>query len=389
MSKPVIDPFLLNSDGTPDPFAANLYSGDNPGFGMTKEDEIDPALSLDEHGGLNPNIITGQPPSPNDEPAPPEPPTPAEPVEPEGPEVFEVEDGTVTLEKERGQWKATLVNNVGGNPQTYWGKNKNELLINAMKAQLNATAKIRELNKKVKLTAVAPPRQTPQAPQPSIRPLTADEVFEITTLWASDPSAALDLLIKKRTNVTLEELVGKAQRGDQASMNLETEAISKEFAQRNPDYYSDFEYKNFKSLIQWLAKFKLGKTATDANAGEIFSELWSTGNYTVDNLEEAFQDLTADGLMVKPRLPKTPPPVEVPSVPPAPQPAPATSDPRIVSRETRPRAALGIGRSDLTPVAPPATPTAPTDEDLENLSDAEIKALLGGVRRQRIAARRS
>jgi hypothetical protein len=389
MSKPVIDPFLLNSDGTPDPFAANLYSGDNPGFGMTKEDEIDPALSLDEHGGLNPNIITGQPPSPNDEPAPPEPPAPAEPVEPEGPEVFEIEDGTVTLEKERGQWKATLVNNVGGNPQTYWGKNKNELLINAMKAQLNATAKIRELNKKVKLAVAPTPRPVQQTPQPASRDLTADEIFEIKTLMDSNPALAFNTMFQKTTGLTMQQLVDLAQKGAQANMNLETEAVSREFVQRNPDYYADSENKNFQSLIKWLAKFKLGKTATDANAGEIFSELWSTGNYTAENLEEAFQDLTADGLMVKPRLPKTPPPVEVPSVPPAPQPAPATSDPRIVSRETRPRAALGIGRSDLTPVAPPATPTAPTDEDLENLSDAEIKALLGGVRRQRIAARRS
>jgi hypothetical protein len=374
-----VDPWLLQADGTIDPFASTID------FGMTTRDEIDPDLLDDEPTPLNPEVIGNQPPAPSEEVDEPAPVLVAEP-EPEGPEIFEVEDGTVTLEKERGQWKATLLNSVGGNPQIYWGKNKNELLINAMKAQLNATAKIRELNKKVKLTA-APPTQRPADPTPSVRKLTADEVFEIKALWESDPAAALDMLVKRRTNVSLEELVGKAQRGDQANMNLETEATSKEFLARNPGYYPDSENKNFQSLIKWLAKFKLGKTATEANAGDIFTELWQTGNYTAENLEEAFEDLTEDGLMVKPRLPKPSPPVEV-NQQPVPQPAPAAPTPRIVKTETRPRAALGIGRSDAT-ATPPAAPSAPTDEDLDDLSDEQIKALLGGVRRQRVAARRS
>jgi len=194
------------------------------------------------------------------------------------------------------------------------------------------------------------------------------------------------MLVKKRTNVSLEDLVSKAQRGDQANMSLETEAISKEFLARNPDYYPDSENKNFQSLIKWLAKFKLGKTATDANAGDIFTELWQTGNYTADNLEEAFQDLTDDKMLVKPRLPRTPP---VEENQPVPQPAPATPTPRIVKTETRPRAAFGIRPGDVSSTPPPATPSAPTDEDLDNLSDEAIKALLGSVRRQRATARRS
>jgi len=157
--------------------------------------------------------------------------------------------------------------------------------------------------------------------------------------------------------------------------------------ERNPDYYVD--QRNADALLKWLAKFKLGKNVTDANENEIFQELWQTGNYTVETLEEAFQDLTDDGLLVKPRLPKTPPPVEVPSDTPAPQPAPATPNSRIVSTETRPRAATGIRQSDITPVANPETPAAPTDEDLENLSDDQVKALLGGVRRLKAQARRS
>ena len=383
---PVIDQWLLNADGSPDPFAGTVD------FGMTKADELDPDLLLDEHPVLQPEIITG-PPAPSDEEVetPPASVVPVEPApEPEGPEVFDVGEGaTITRTREKGQWKAVLDPGTGANPEVFWGKNKDELLVNALKGKLEATKKIRELNKKVKLTAAAPPKPVQQVPQPAVRQLTADETFEIKTLWESDPAAAFDMLIKKRTNTTLEELVGKAQRGDQASMSLETEAISREFANRNPDYYADPEYHNFSELVKWLAKFKLNKIANDGNSQEIFQEIWATGNYTVENLEEAFEDLTEDGKLVKPRLPKPPPPVEVPSVTPAPQPAPATSAPRIVKTETRPRAALGIQASDITPVAPPQTPTAPTDEDLNNLSDEQLSALLRASLRLKAKARRS
>lgn len=376
MPTPVIDPWLVNADGSPDPFASTID------FGMTTRDEVDPDLLDDEPTPLNPQIVGNQPPAPSevdDEPAPVVPTPVVE--EPGGPEIVELEDGAfVSLERDSKGWKATLDPGTG-HAEVFWGNTKNELLVNVLTGKMNATKKIRELNKKVKLTANTPavPRQAESTP--SVRQLTADEVFEIKALWESDPASALDMLVKKRTNVSLEELVGKAQRGDQANMNLQTEATSKEFLARNPDYYPDSENKNFQSLIKWLAKFKLGKTATDANAGDIFTELWQTGNYTAENLEEAFEDLTADGMMVKPRLPKPSPPVEL-------TPAPAAPTPRIVKTETRPRAALGIGRSDAT-ATPPAAPSAPTDEDLDNLSDEQIKALLGGVRRQRVAARRS
>jgi hypothetical protein len=354
---------------------------------MSTKDEVE----LDEHPVLNPEIIVG-PPAPSGEPDEPveQPPAPvAEPEpEPEGPDVIDLGDGaTVVRTKEKGQWKAVLDPGTGANPEVFWGKTKDELLANTLKGKLEATKKIRELNKKVKLTAAAPPRQPQQqAPQPSVRDLTADEGFEIKALWESNPAAALDELIRKRTGFTLVDLVNKAQRGDQANMNLETEAVSREFLQRNPDYYPDSENKNFQSIVKWLAKFKLGKNATDANSGEIFSELWSTGNYTVESLEEAFQDLTDDGLLVKPRLPKTPPPVEVL---PEPVPAPAPPTPRIVKTETRPRAATGIRTSDVSATPPPQAPAAPTDEDLDNLPDDQISALLRGVRKLKVTARRS
>ena len=232
-NKPVVDQWLVNADGTPDPFAANID------FGMTKADELDPDLALEEHPGLDPQIIGPSVPDPVIVPdAPPIP--PVDPPEPEGPEVFDVGDGaTVTRTREKGQWKAVLDPGTGANPEVFWGKNKDELLTNVLKGKLEATRKIRELNKKAKLTAPVTPKQVPQTPQASIHELTADEIFEIKTLWESNPAAAFDMLIKKRTNLTLEDIVGKANRGDQANTNLTTEAISKAFIDRNPDYYLD------------------------------------------------------------------------------------------------------------------------------------------------------
>jgi hypothetical protein len=377
---PVIDPWLTNADGTPDPFAQAVVD-----YGMTSKDEVDPDLLADQPGPtLTPEIIGNQPSAPSEEPIV-EPQPPAPEPEPEGPEVFEVEDGTVTMEKEKGQWKAVLVNKTGGNPQIYWGKTRNELFLNMAKAQLNATAKIRELNKKVRTAKPAPP-PVPQTPTPTSRQLTADEAFEIKALWESDPAAALDKLVKLRTNLTLEDLVAKAQRGEQASFNLDSEAVAKEFLARNPDYYSDPNNQNFSKLIKWIGEARLGKVVTEGNQEQIFNELCETGNFTVDNLEAAFEDLSEEGKLVKPRAPKPSPPVEVL---PEPVPAPASTTPRIVKTETRPRAALGIRPSDVSATPPPQTPTAPTDEDFNNLPDDELDRLLKASLNVARKARRS
>jgi len=311
---------------------------------------------------------------------------PPEP-EPEGPKVYQVEDGTITLEKEKGQWKLTLSNDLGGSPQTYWGKTKDELLVFGMgKAQLNATKKIREQNLKLKLGTTPKPVAPQPAPAPQTRQMTADEIFEYKTLWESDPVAANDFLLKKTRGVTTDELFTLAQEGREAKANLETDGVCRIFLQRNPDYYGDENYTNFNRIIQWIGKYKAGTPVPNADAG--MYKLYYAGHWTVENLEEAFADLSNDGLMVKapkPQAPPTPPPVTV-SQEPAPAPRP---DERIVRTETRPRAALGIQRGDVTPVAPPEERKAPSVEDLDKLPDDEIKRLLGGVRRERIAARRS
>jgi hypothetical protein len=380
-NQPVVDPWLVNADGTVDPFSSNID------FGMTSKDEIDDPddFNLDIQPGLTPDVVIAEGGVVRQPQAPSEPVVPAAPVEPEGPEVIDLDDGgSITLDKEKGQWKATLDPGNGANPEVFWGKNKDGLVVNVLKAKLNATKKIRELNKQVKLAGV-PPRPVAQPVVTATgKALSADEIFEIQTQLGSNPDQALELWFQKRTGLSVNQLVDLAQKGANAEANLRTEAVSREFLNRNPDYYPD--NRNIELILKWLGKFKIG------NPNATMHDLDAAGQWTVENIEEAFADLSSDGLLVQaPKPPKAPrqaettPPVAVPL-----EPAPAQRpDERIVRTETRPRAALGIRTSDITPAAVPQTPTAPSDEDLNNLSDEAIKALLGGVRRQRVQVRRS
>jgi hypothetical protein len=155
----------------------------------------------------------------------------------------------------------------------------------------------------------------------------------------------------------------------------------------NPDYYPDDNWHNYTMIVKWLAKYKLGQSVDSVN-DSVLTKLITAGAYTAENLEEAFRDLIDDDLLVKApvkKLPKTPPPVEVLTEP-APAPRP---DPRIVSQVTRPRASLGIGRNDITPIVSPETPKAPSVEDLDNMTDEQHNALWAAIQRHRAQSRRS
>lgn len=365
MANPV-DPWLLNSDGTEDPFAANV-NWSMPDLPDLDEplSTTDPVLIPDE---VEPEVI---PPEPDPE---------------DAPETMELEDGTnLTLEKEKGQWKGTVSTTGAGNPQVYWGKTKNELVFSILKAQANATKKIREQNAKLKFSSAPAKPMIPQTPQPtSVRELTAEEVFEYNTMNQTNPAAAFNFLMMKTRGLTIDQVLELAQQGsskaDQVSNQLSAEAVNKTFLTNNPDYYPDPEWSNFSLLVKWLAKFKLGESIKRGEEETVFNKLLSTGQYTVENLEEAFQDLSTDGLLLTaPKPPKTLPQAESPA---------PRSDSRIVKTETRPRAALGIQRTDVTPVKSPENPTAPSAEDFESMTDEEISVLLKQVQRHRAMAQR-
>ena len=379
MAKQLVDPWTLGPDGNPDPFTRIDWES-HPG------DLIDPdePISLDQHDGLAPEIVVIEGDTVR-QPEPVVPPPP--PPEPDGPETMELEDGTLlTIEKERGQWKGAVASPLGGSPQIYWGKTLKELIFTTLKAQANATKKIREQNVRIKRNAAPPIVPVAAPPSPSVHPLTADEIFEIKTQLDSNPDLALQAWFQKATGLSISQLVTLAQKGANADTALTIQTVGTEFLRNNPDWHACPE--NIEALIKWLAKYKLGKQeASD-------QELCEAGVWTVENLEEAFEDLSSDNKLVKAPRPtrqappqgEPPPPVAVLSEPALPAPRP---DSRIVSQVTRPRAALGIGRSDVTPVAEPTAPKAPSAEDLESLTDEQIAQLMRGVQRARAVGRRS
>ena len=387
MAKPVSDPWLLNADGTPDPFANNV-NWDMPDLPDLDDPQPDIDPVLDAHDNLDPEIVTSTP-EPVVEPV-----QPVEPPEPEEPETMDLEDGTqLVLQKDKKGWWEGSVIGQAGSAQVYKGQTKNKLVMEILKAQANATKKIREQNAKLKFgSAPAKPVAQPTALPTNVRQLTAEEVFEYKTMWESDPVAANDFLLQKTRGITMDQVLDLAKRGAEkgayAANQLTAEQANKTFLANNPDYYPDENSSNFKLLIQWLSKFKLGEVVRKGEEEAAFDKLLSSGNYTAENLEEAFQDLSTDGLMIQaPRRPITssparvepPPPVAVQPNEPAPAPRP---DSRIVSQVTRPRAAaLGISKNDVTPVKSPETPTAPSVEDLNDMTDEEIARLMASVRK--------
>jgi hypothetical protein len=306
------------------------------------------------------------------------PPAPA-PVEEDEPIVIDLGNGgQAVIEKTKSKgWKGSI--DVGnGGVQNFYGKTKNDLLIELFKAQANATKKIREQNRQIKLGAVTEtPASTPQPVIEDTRELTADDIVDIKLKLESNPDLAMETWFQKKTGLTVTQLVKLAQDGQRAKQELETEEVNKAFVRRNPDFYADENYENFASLVAYLAKHKLGKTLTSQNQDTLYRQLVSESKWTVQNLDEAYNELLDAGLLIqKPRRAPETPSTPTPQTPAEPQ---RTSE-RIVRTETRPRASLGIQTRETTPAQPEA-PKLLSAEDLENMSESDIQKHLGAFYR--------
>lgn len=303
------------------------------------------------------------------------------------PEYMDLPDGgRVAIEKTKKGWCATLDSGSGG-LEKFYGKTKNEMLQQVLVGKLNATKQIRDLTRKVKLGdgVEATATRAERSPEPVSRELTADEIFSIKTKLDTNPALAFEEWFQKRTGLGVEQLVQMASKGSKAGDELTIEAVNKAFISRCPDYYPDANFENFEALVAYLGKNKIGKILTLKNRDAVYQQLVNDGMWTVQNLEEAYTDLSDSGLLIEaPRTSRVPEPV-VPVVE-APAPTPAVPDGRIVRTETRPRAGLGIRQSEVTQTRP-ADPKPPQVEDLNNLSDEEISQLWNATRRESIKAR--
>lgn len=316
--------------------------------------------------------------APEPQPAPiAEPLPPPAATEDDEPVVTTLADGSVlTIEKTKKGWKGTV--DIGtGTQQVYYGKTKTELIINVLTAQANATKKIREQSRQLKL-GVSESAPVVQKVETAVgRKLTPDESLEIRTLFETDPDTALEKWFATKTGKTPAQLVAEAEEGRRASMDLAMESAAKGFIARNPDYYADPNFENYQAILGYLSKTKLRRALTKENGQEIAYLLVSNGYYTVETLEDAYTELKEDGLLLAaPRPPKVTAP-----------PTPAPTEERIVRTETRPRAGYGISPSETTQTRPVET-TPPSEIDFNSLSNEELDRLLAETTRLAIKQRK-
>jgi hypothetical protein len=152
----------------------------------------------------------------------------------------------------------------GSGTQVFRGKTMEELIDKLASAQENATRKIRELS----ATQKAAIKQVEENDE-----LTEDQKFLLSQQILTDPlkviEAAVERTLNKKINPRLKEVEGAARE------QRETK-IAVEWVKNNPDYY-----------------------ACDSNGKKIQKYLETQGKeITPDNLQAAFEDLNADGLLV-------------------------------------------------------------------------------------------
>lgn len=313
-------------------------------------------------------------------------PTAAEPAEPN---VTTFEDGsTFTVIRGKKGWEGILDTGIpGAKTENFYGVTQAEMYQKLAYAKVHATRKIREQNRIIKLgkpTVVA----APLAPVAQTkRALTNDELFDLRTKFEANPEEALAELVKKRTGVDIDTLVQKAQDGEAARIEMILGDVATAFTTKNPGYHGS--PSNFWTMVAYISKQNLNQTLTDENRNELLSQLVRTNQWTVENLEDAFEDLTESGLLEsKPATPSKPAEPAQPAPTAIPEPAaavPVTPAPPISEREVRrirqPRAGFGIRERESTQATPPAPVQPLPVTDYDSLSDTQISELLAGVRR--------
>jgi hypothetical protein len=331
-----------------------------------------------------------------DGPAPqPEPEVVAPPVvETYQPEIYDVDGGQVIIEHTRDGWKGTLK---GVRTEVFKGRTKDELLTNVLAGKLKATTQLDKLNKELKLGKVTTSQVTPSVRTPVFqnKALTANDIFEIKTALSDNPDLALESWFQKKYGKSFSDLMAfvekvsiDAEKGVQANEELTVEGISKEFLAATPDYYVC--PNNLNNIVGWLLVNKLRRQPTNLDTyNTIMAELVSKELYTVENLTEAWEDLKDSNLAeFEPEEDDEPAPVPPAPVPPAPraQPVPPAppANPRIASTSRVQRGGLGIRPGSVSVPAPePVEDHAPSVDELDNLSEAQLFELKAATDRYR------
>jgi hypothetical protein len=240
----------------------------------------------------------------------------ADPVVP--PQADPVADPAAPVE----EYTATIDIGDGAGVQVFSAPTKDELLEKLIEAQTNATKKIRDLSARPPVAPAAPAAPTVTTPNP-------DEELAISQEMLSEPTSAFRKLFEKQVGMPIDSFKTKVERLEAWERGQRDEIVAREWMAATPDYYA--VPANGVKIGKWLELNRLEATA--------------------ENLQAAYTDLTASGLLtVKPAAAPV-----VPAVP-------ATPAPRSSGLSTR------------HSVVPPAAPA----EDISKLSREQLLTRAGG-----------
>lgn len=215
----------------------------------------------------------------------------------------------------------------GSGKQVFKGRSLEELADRLAEAQVHATRKIRELA-----------GQKKQEEREN-----ADNEFVLSQELLNKPSATLRRQFEEMVGMPIDAFKGKLQKVEAFEKAQSAEEASKEFVQAHEDYYAS--PGNGKRMSAYLNRMGL--------------------EWTVENMEKAYTELQADGLLA----PKPAATTDAATQEVEPVVAPA---PRSVAPAAARRAASGLSARRSVPVVPKAQHT---EEDLYKMPMEELEAL--------------
>jgi hypothetical protein len=172
----------------------------------------------------------------------------------------------------------------GSGKQVFEGATAEELLDALAKAQENATKKIQQQNKELKRVRREARRPQPVvAPDPEIPALTADEEFLVAQELGNKPTQAFKKLFESVTGVKVDSLKSMRQMMAEMAAAGESARAAQDFIEEHADDYHPTP-GNSRKLQEYLGEHNLP--------------------LTLENLEEAFDELSAAGELRKAPEPK-------------------------------------------------------------------------------------
>ncbi len=183
-----------------------------------------------------------------------------------------------------GVWLVNIDLGDGGGVQKFKHETLKGLISVLAKAQLNATAKIRDLNKRIKDGPVTPDAAKIVKPLEA-KQLTTDEQWSIAQLMNSNPQAAMEQLFEASVGTSSAEMREVIAAAREIKAQNEQSVESNKFLAAHPEFPQSAENANL--MYEYLAKNNLAMTSKNFELA--FEELVDAGLVTIGSKKAALQ----------------------------------------------------------------------------------------------------